>query len=323
MGQFDEAGEFTAIRLGEEDLFAGSFSGRQRVHLVVRTLRDGSPLTLPATLFSDGQAHPRMALVAGQHGNEWNGPWVLHQLAKELNPTNIHGTLLILPLANPLAFNEGRRVSSVDHIDLNRTFGRTRARKPTEHLGVLLWKAVFSQADFLIDLHSGGPGEYLPFAVTPEGRDLALARALNLPFVHTPKGTKPGFLVHACQDAGIRAVLVEFGGGRSLDRSYHERVKEGLKNALRFAGVLSGEEATGPEAHIFRQKHIIPAPAAGFFEPAVRLGQRIHAGDTVGTVTPLLAEQSIAVPSPHEGFVIYLRREPVVAGQESLVHIAV
>ncbi len=319
----DEADEITTLRLGEENLFWRIPSGRRRVRLVVRSLRDGSRLSLPAITLSDGQTHPCMALVAGQHGNEWNGPWILHRLAREIDPREVRGTLVILPLSNPLAFNEGRRVSSVDHIDLNRTFGGTHARKPTEHLGVSLWKAIFEHVEFLIDLHSGGPGEYFPFVAAPGGRDLALARSLNLPFIHTPEGTKPRFLVSSCQQAGIHAVLVEFGGGRSLDRQYHERVKDGLKNALRFAGVLSGEVEQGSEPYIFQQKQIVPAPVAGFFESAVQLGQHIRTGDIIGSVTPLLAERSIDVPSPHDGTVLYLRREPAVAGQESLAHIAV
>ena len=164
MRQLWDSDQVAQLHISELDPFAVRAAGRQRLRLVVRQLSDGSFVTMPAAVLSDGRDSPRMVLVAGQHGDEWNGPWILHRLANLLNPDEVHGTLVILPITNPLAFNEGRRVSAVDSIDLNRSYGGGRPRKPTEHLGALLWKSVFSRTDYLIDLHSGGPGEYLPFA---------------------------------------------------------------------------------------------------------------------------------------------------------------
>lgn len=321
MTQFWDRDEIIRLHITELDPFAVRAAGRQRLQLIVRQLSDGSFLTMPAAVLSDGRDSPRMVLVAGQHGDEWNGPWILHRLANALNPDEVHGTLVILPIANPLAFNEGRRVSAVDSIDLNRSYGGGRPRKPTEHLGTLLWKLVFSRADYVIDLHSGGPGEYLPFVATPNGKDLDLARALNLRFIHLPGQTKAGFLVNVCQQAGVRAVLVEVGRGRSLDWHYHQAVVDGLVNGMRTVGILAGEPVPGPEPYVFRRKEIVSAPRAGFFEPAVELGQRVREGNSLGIITPILAEAGVQVVSPRDGTVLYLRRELSVGEQDSLVHI--
>jgi predicted deacylase len=242
-------------------------------------------------------------------------------LIHRLNPEEVRGTIVILPIANPMAFNEGRRASLVDSIDLNRTYGGRAPRKPTEHLGAILWDSVFSRADYLIDLHSGGPGEYLPFASAVNGKELALARTLNLRYIHTPLRTKSGFLVDTCQQAGIRALLVEVGGGRSLDTHYHAAVIDGLTNFMRTVGMLEGEPAPGPEPYIFGRKDIVPAPCAGFFHPVVQLGQCVQQGDPLGVITALLSEESVEIPSPREGIVLYLRKEPVIGEQDSLAHI--
>jgi N-alpha-acetyl-L-2,4-diaminobutyrate deacetylase len=315
---FDPAEWLPIDQLGD---FAASAVGRQRRHLMVRQLRDGSFLTLPAAVISDGRDEPWLVLVSGQHGNEWNGPWILHRLIQRLNPEAVRGTVVILPIANPMAFNEGRRASLVDSIDLNRTYGGRAPRKPTEHLGAILWDSVFSRADYLIDLHSGGPGEYLPFASAVNGKELALARALNLPYIHTPRRTKSGFLVDTCQQFGIRAVLIEVGGGRSLDTHYHPAVLDGLTNFMRAVGILEGQPAPGPEPYVFRRKDIVPAPCAGFFHPLVKLGHRVQEGAPLGLITALLSEESMEITSPRGGIVLYLRKEPVVGEQDSLAHI--
>jgi predicted deacylase len=150
---------------------------------------------------------------------------------------------------------------------------------------------------------------------------MALACALNLPYIHTPGRAKAGFLIDACQQAGIRAVLIEVGGGRSLDTQYHQAVLNGLVNLMQTVELLEGDPAPGPEPYIFRRKDIISAPCAGLFQPAVQLEQRVQEGDCLGVIVPLLDENGVEVLSPRDGIMLYLRREPVVGEQDSLVHI--
>lgn len=321
MTQLCDSNQIKQLHISELDSFVVRAVGRERLRLVVRQLMTGSFLTMPAVVLSDGCDSPRMVLLAGQHGNEWNGPWVLHRLANVLNPNEVHGTLVILPIANPLAFNEGRRASAVDSIDLNRTFVDGQPRKPTEYLGVLLWKSLFSQVDYLIDLHSAGPGEYLPFAASPNSKDLNLARALNLRFIHLPARMRESTLMNACQQAGVHAVQIEFGGGRSLDYQYHQEVLGGLMNTMRTVGILAGDPVRGPEPYVFCRKDIVAAPCAGFFKPNIQLGQHVCEGDCLGVITPVLAEAGVEVTAPRSGVVLYMRRELVVGERDSLVHI--
>ncbi len=309
------------LHIEELDPFAGSAAGRHHLQVLIRQLLDGTYLSMPALVISDGRERPRMVLVAGQHGNEWNGPWILHLLARRIKPEKVQGTLVILPLANPLAFNERRRVSSIDSVDLNRVYLGGTPRKPTEHLALLLWRSVFSRADYVIDLHSAGPGEYLPFAGAPGGSCLDLARSLNLEYIHTPGVTDGGFLVDYCLRAGIRSILIEVGGGRSLDHQYHDAVIEGLMNLMRSVGILPGEIVAGVEPYIFEHKELVPSPCAGFFCPEIALGDMVQDGDRLGVVSALLGAEETEIRAPRSGKVIYLRREPAVSEKESLVHL--
>lgn len=49
------------------------------------------------------------------------------------------------------------------------------------------------------------------------------------------------------------------------------------------------------------------APMAGFFEPAVHLGQLIKQGDTLGTVTDILGEHTVDICAEHNGVVGVLK----------------
>ncbi|MCI0625046.1 MAG: succinylglutamate desuccinylase/aspartoacylase family protein [Acidobacteria bacterium] len=51
----------------------------------------------------------RTLIIAGIHGDEYEGVAVLQDLARKINPENLEGTLTLLPVANPQAFFAGTR----------------------------------------------------------------------------------------------------------------------------------------------------------------------------------------------------------------------
>jgi predicted deacylase len=55
-----------------------------------------------------------------------------------------------------------------------------------------------------------------------------------------------------------------------------------------------------------------PAPCEGFFDPAVGLGQRVAAGDVLGTVSDLIGKQVETIRSRYTGMVIVLHTFPRV-----------
>jgi predicted deacylase len=50
-----------------------------------------------------------------------------------------------------------------------------------------------------------------------------------------------------------------------------------------------------------------PSPSDGFFEPAVRLGQTINEGETIGTVSDALGDAVAVVPAAESGMIVMLR----------------
>jgi predicted deacylase len=48
------------------------------------------------------------------------------------------------------------------------------------------------------------------------------------------------------------------------------------------------------------------APVEGFFDPAVRLGQYIHAGEPFGTLSDLLGRNVTTIPASRTGLVIVI-----------------
>jgi len=125
---------------------------------------------------------PVLANVAGQHGSEHIGLVVLRDIFHEINPSELVGTLLLCPCANPLALEmnceaypehlsdpEGAtgeqkvRVTNRDELgetNMNRVWGDDIAGPSRDGEGIAqqiarwLWSTMIQPAQVVIDHHS-------------------------------------------------------------------------------------------------------------------------------------------------------------------------
>src|SRR5919108_584881 len=93
---------------------------------------------------------PRLAVVAGVHGNEFPGPLAVGRLSRSLRPEGLAGTVVLVPVANPLAFDAGTRVSPEDGVNLNRVFPGSADGSLTERLAWALVEGIVQDADLAI-----------------------------------------------------------------------------------------------------------------------------------------------------------------------------
>ncbi len=67
-------------------------------------------IPLPVAVLRNG-AGPTALLVGGVHGDEYEGPIVLSELVRRLDPKQIRGRLIVLPALNAPAVKAGLRTS--------------------------------------------------------------------------------------------------------------------------------------------------------------------------------------------------------------------
>ncbi|WP_225877091.1 M14 family metallopeptidase [Streptomyces resistomycificus] len=117
---------------------------------------------IPLTLVNGSRPGPRVVITAGVHGGEFTPIDAVVRLADRLEPGEVHGQVIICPVANPPAVYQGRlNVSPVDGVNLNRVFPGDPAGGPTERLGAWLFSHLIDGADVYIDLHCGGIDQVL------------------------------------------------------------------------------------------------------------------------------------------------------------------
>ena len=153
---------------------------------------------------------PRVLVVAGTHGNEINGPWLLDQWRQHPNFVDSKGLDVQLAIGNPAAFAQGRRYLDRDlnrsfHPDLHKTASVSDAESDREMVQALELLKQFgpegqTPCDLVVDLHSTTSA--MGNCLVVYGRrpvDLALAalvqHRLGLPvYLHEADPSQQGFL---------------------------------------------------------------------------------------------------------------------------------
>jgi predicted deacylase len=182
---------------------------------------------------------------------------------------------------------------------------------------------VFSEfvagSDLVIDLHGGDMVEALePFALYDDSplrtSTERLARAFGLRYVVCDTtGTLAGTTSAAAAAAGIPGFIAEAGGRGLLEAEEVARHVRGLRNTLRAAGVLDGEPEPPPVGQQLVERSLwLRTPTAGWWQPAVDVGELVAAGAPLGTVLDGFGDVLETVTAPEAGVVLFLTSSPAV-----------
>ncbi len=282
------------------------------------------------------QPGPHLLITGGVHGDEFEPMAALRRLSGLLTPTQLRGRVTLVPVVNEAAFRRGERCAE-DGLDLARVCPGRPDGSITERVAHAL-TGLIRTADYYIDLHTGGTRlRVLPmtgYMLHPEPAvrqcQQRMARAFNLPFIWGTDHRPPGRSLSVARDAGVPAIYAEYHGSAVFDPAGVEAYVDGCRNVLGEFGMI---DRVLPESRV---NHVVeddrqgsghmqachPAPVAGFFEPAVTLGQRVGAGHLIGTIADILGDDIRAVAAQQDGIVLVLHTFASVRAGDGLAVVA-
>ena len=182
-------------------------------------------IPVPIGVIAGGEG-PTMLVTAGVHGDEYEGHVIARRLLADLRPEDVRGRVIVMPAVNLPAVRAASRVSPLDGANMNRAFPGGPAG-PTALIADFIERVLLPEADFAVDLHSGGtqsiysPCGYVYAFGDPAFRrtKLAAAHAFGAPLTTVVAATSSGgSLSAACERHGVVMVATELGGGAGLDR---------------------------------------------------------------------------------------------------------
>jgi predicted deacylase len=270
-----------------------------------------APARLPLLAVRGRSTGPTALLVAGVHGDEFEGMAALPQLIAGLDPESMRGTVLALPVCNPFAFAAQDRCSpaDLDGVNLARVFPGDPGGSPTHRLAA----ALFALATRLLrpdglfaDLHSAGTRyRYLTLAGF---RDIpGPARAASEEAArHFGAGQfwriwdQRGMFNAEMTRAGIPTVGIEAPGQGGCHEGDVAIYVTGLRNLLGWRGILN-VPAPARNASAPRCPTELTAPADGLFLTGRAVGEQVRKGDPIGRITDMFGALRATLTAPHDG----------------------
>ncbi|SEQ89698.1 succinylglutamate desuccinylase/aspartoacylase family protein [Natrinema salaciae] len=303
-------------------------------------LPSGVELTTTVHTYRGDELGPTLYVQAAQHGREINGTEVLRRFHERLPLESLSGTVIAVPVANPLTFD---RVSyttpeQLDSVNpnMNRIWPGDSDGTLHQRMAARLWESV-TAADALVDLHTGSP-DMLPHVVYREDdtRSRRLAEAFGSELLLSERADEDapdewhrrgfaGKLRVAAAEAEVPSITPELAHNKQILEDVVADGVEGLLDVCRYLELLPGDVPERDQTVARNHLGQVTADDSGLFRPSpsLEVGDSITAGTPIGTVYhPTSYEPLHEARADRHGLLYALTREATVTAGDQLASVA-
>ncbi len=252
---------------------------------------------IPIAVIRNGSG-PTALLTGGNHGDEYEGPIALFDLARTLDVGKVSGTVIIVPAMNYPAFRAGTRTSPIDKGNMNRSYPGKPDGTITQKIADYFTRELLPRADIVLDFHSGGRTlDFVPFAAAhilpdkvQEAKGFDAVKAFSAPWsMRMLEIDAVGMYDTTVEEMGKVFVTTELGGGGTARAETVAIAKRGAINVLRHAGIVGGKIDQ-------RETRWLDMPSGdcfsfaedeGLIETMVDLGDPVKEGQVIARIHPI------------------------------------
>ena len=294
-------------------------------------------LSIPIAVAHGAKVGPVLALLAGAHGTEYASIIALEKLIAEINPAQLSGTVIIVPLLNVPSFQKiVPHLNPTDGKNMNRMYPGRMDGTQTDRASLMITRQVVEQSDHVIDFHGGDIDESLrPYSYwNKTGRPAqdAISRAMVLAFgldhiVISPDRPrdpeKSVYFENTATTRGKPSIIVEAGHAGTVDADDVALLVNGTVSVMRHLKMLPG--APRPVENPVWIDHLadVASGQTGIFYPLVRRGAYVSAGMKLGFVTDYLGKTIFEAHAKEAGVLLYVRAVPSINKGETLASVGV
>jgi predicted deacylase len=291
---------------------------------------------IPVALIHGARPGPVLAVVAGAHGSEYASIMAVEDLIARVNPADVSGTLVLVPIVNVASFEKiTPHVNPLDNKSMNRFYPGSPNGTQTDRASYAMTKAVVEKCDHLIDLHGGDLDEnlrpYSYWTVTGNQRQDEVSRGMVLAFgldhiiISRDRPKDPNasrFLENTASTRGKPSFTAEAGRSGPVDANEVKMLADGV---MRVMGHLKmTKQAASPVRNpVWVEVVTVSADRDGMFHPAVDRDAHVAKGAKLGSVTDYLNRPLQDVASPEAGIVMFVRALPSLKKGDTIASIGV
>jgi len=280
---------------------------------------------------------PVLALVSGAHGTEYASIVAVSKLIQKLDPAEVSGTVILVPLVNIASFEQKvPHVNPVDGKSMNRFYPGKADGTQTDRASFLITREVVEKCDYLVDLHGGDLDEDLrPYSYwTKTGnakqdavsREMVLAFGLDHVIVSTDRPKDPAasrYLDSTASTRGKPSITVEAGRSGTVEADDVAALVNGCLSVMSYLKMLPGAPSKVENPVWIEAVKTATSEEAGLFYPSVRRGAYVEKGGKLGYVTDAFGRTVFEARSPAAGVVLYICAVPSMKKGDTVANIGV
>jgi predicted deacylase len=228
----------------------------QRSYGVLKVPAGSDPATeIGVVVLNGARPGPALAIVSGLHGTEYASIVAVERLIDSVDPAQLAGTLILVPLVNVASFERMvPHVNPVDNKNMNRFFPGNADGTQTERAAYVITREVVDKCDHLIDLHGGDLDEslrtYSYWTVTGNPKQDQASKAMVLAFgldhiiiaADRPKDpAQSRYLENTASTRGKPSFAAEAGHAGTVETDDVAALVNGSLNVMRHLNMLAGE----------------------------------------------------------------------------------
>lgn len=297
---------------------------RASIHIPAARLYNDAPMDLHVNVLHGVKAGPVVLVCAAIHGDELNGVEICRRLSIQVDPTQLSGTLMIVPVVNMFGFIQQSRYLP-DRRDLNRCFPGSERGALGSRLAYLFNIQLVQRATHIIDLHTGAihRGNLPQIRVNMDNPNAcAMAEAFNCPVILNSKD-RDGSLRALAGELNIPLILYEAGEALRFDFTAIEAGFNGVTNVLKVLRMLKGRRTRKKVKPVWAQKSLwVRSNSDGLVVKLAELGQTVTRGQIIAQISAPHGGHSTDIAASVSGIIIGASNIPVTNEGEALFHIA-
>jgi predicted deacylase len=301
--------------MANDTLTVGSLSAKagEKTFGVNEFAVQGRPYRLSMWLINGAQEGPTLLVTAGVHAAEYASIAAALDLGRSLDPATLAGRVIVVPVLNTAGFGvRSIYVSPLDGKNLNRVFPGNAEGTASEQVADWLFRNAMKQGNYYIDLHGGDLIEALvPFTIIFKSGDtgvdqasLEMAKAFGIHYL--VRSETPGSAYAAATKAGIPSILAEAGGQGIWPPEDVARLRDGVHRVMRHLRMQAGAAPEAGRYTLLERFIWLRSEHDAFWYPAVKVGDMVKAGQSLGCVKDYEGRVLQAVSAPADGSVLFL-----------------
>jgi predicted deacylase len=268
---------------------------------------------IPYIIINGENKGPTLTILSGVHSLEAAPIEANLRLGNDIEAKELSGTLIIIPVVNTEGFHARKSYeNTLDHLNQNKVFPGDPEGSMTSRVAHSVFHHFVSRSDYLIDCHSADLGEdakrgILIYETDDEEltrRMIEMASCFDCHYIGTTKIS--GNTGEAVKSYGIPCLMTESGTPYCIREEDIEFHTKGIKNLLRYLGMLEGKAVLGTPP-INPETRRLWAESSGIWRKKVEAGQMVEEGAEMGEIADLLGETQQKIFAPINGVVSFLR----------------